>query len=170
MYRTQTPVLIAIGANLPGPRGEPPYAMCCAAAEALRGAPGLRWSGQSPWYSTVPVPASDQPHYINGVVRLEGEIDPARLLDWLQQLEAAGGRTRSVANAPRSLDLDIIAMGGLVRDTPDPVLPHPRAHLRRFVLAPLYDVAPDWLHPRLKMCVRALLDQLADDGGCRILS
>ncbi len=62
-------------------------------------------------------------------------------------IEAACGRQRGVANAARTLDLDIISMGDLIRDAPDPILPHPRAHLRAFVLAPLADVAPDWVHP-----------------------
>jgi 2-amino-4-hydroxy-6-hydroxymethyldihydropteridine diphosphokinase len=102
----------------------------------------------SRWYSSAPVPASDQPRFINGVVRFEAAIDPAGLLAMLQAMEAAAGRVRGVPDAARTLDLDIIDMGGLVRDAPDPVLPHPRAHVRAFVLWPLRDVAPDWVHPR----------------------
>jgi 2-amino-4-hydroxy-6-hydroxymethyldihydropteridine diphosphokinase len=64
-------------------------------------------------------------------------------------IETACGRQRSTPNAARTLDLDIIGIGGLVRDAPDPIVPHPRAHLRAFVLAPLADVAPGWVHPVL---------------------
>jgi 2-amino-4-hydroxy-6-hydroxymethyldihydropteridine diphosphokinase len=69
------------------------------------------------------------------------------LLARLMAIEAAAGRVRSLRNAPRVLDLDIIAIGDVVRQEPDPILPHPRAHERAFVLAPLAEVAPDWVHP-----------------------
>ena len=65
-------------------------------------------------------------------------------------------------NAARPLDLDLIAMDGLVRAAPDPVLPHPRAHLRDFVLRPLCDVAPDWVHPALGLSAAALLARLGE--------
>ena len=80
----------------------------------------------------------------------------------LQTIEADAGRVRGAPNAPRTLDLDIIAMGNLVRAAPDPILPHPRAHLRAFVLAPLADVAPGWVHPLLHRGPKALLANLAD--------
>ena len=153
-------ILIAIGANLPGPAGEPPIVACQAAAVALDGLPGLRLRALSRWYVTAPVPASDQPDYVNGAAHLEGAVDPAALLAWLLAIEATAGRRRGVANAARVLDLDLIAMGGLVRDWPDPVLPHPRAHLRAFVLLPLRDIAPGWLHPRLGRSVEALISEL----------
>ena len=89
---------------------------------------------------------------------------PPPLLAALQALEARAGRRRSVANAARTLDLDIIAMGTLVREAPDPILPHPRAHARRFVLLPLADVAPGWVHPVLGMTVEALIAALPDQG------
>ncbi len=153
-------ILIAIGANLPGRDGCPPLATCRAAAEALRGLPGLRLAAVSRWYRSAPVPPSGQPDYVNGVVRLEGAADPAELLADLQAIEARAGRVRGLPNAARTLDLDIIDLNGMVRDAPDPVLPHPRAHLRGFVLLPLAGVAPDWVHPRLAMGVAALLGAL----------
>ena len=73
-------ILIAIGANLPGHDGRSPLATCRAAVEALRALPGLRFVAASPFYRTAPVPPSDQPEYVNGVVRLEGAADPAELL------------------------------------------------------------------------------------------
>jgi 2-amino-4-hydroxy-6-hydroxymethyldihydropteridine diphosphokinase len=82
------------------------------------------------------------------------------LLASLQGLEDASGRHRSGPNAARPLDLDIIAMGDLVREMPDPILPHPRAHLRRFVLVPLAEVAPGWVHPVLRRTVEALIAEL----------
>ncbi len=101
------------------------------------------------------------PRYVNGVARLEGTApDPAALLAALQRLEEGAGRQRPYPNAPRTLDLDIVAVDAVLRTAPDPVLPHPRAHLRRFVLEPLRDVAPGWVHPRLGTTVEALLAAL----------
>ena len=139
-------ILVAIGANLPGPRGEPPRATCEWAVEQLAGLSGLRVTAVSRWYETAPEPPSDQPNYVNGAARLEGEAEPEALLAALHAIEAKAGRVRTVRNAARPLDVDLIAMDGLVRETP-PILPHPRAHLRAFVLMPLRDVAPEWRDP-----------------------
>jgi 2-amino-4-hydroxy-6-hydroxymethyldihydropteridine diphosphokinase len=153
---------IALGANLPGPQGEAPRAMCERALRWMAEIPGICVQARSPWYSSAPVPAGNQPRFINGVARLAGDISPAGLLAALQACEARAGRLRGAANAARPLDLDIIDMGGMVRDAPDPVLPHPRAHLRAFVLRPLRDVAPGWVHPRLGVTVSALLEGVAE--------
>jgi 2-amino-4-hydroxy-6-hydroxymethyldihydropteridine diphosphokinase len=153
-------ILVAIGANLPGPHGEPPLLACQAAAAALGRLPGLRLEAVSRWYATSPEPPSGQPDYVNGVARLSGEADPAWLLARLLAIEAGAGRRRSVPNAARTLDLDLIAMGDLLRERPDPVLPHPRAHLRGFVLLPLADVAPAWRHPLLCRSVAELIAAL----------
>lgn len=158
-------ILIAIGGNLVAPDGRTPYQICNDAVDALSCLPGLAPVSRSRWYRSTPVPRSAQPDYVNGVVRLEAapgwsEPEPAALLEALQAIEASQGRERSVPDAARTLDLDIVAMGdagGLVRDRPDPILPHPRAHLRAFVLLPLLDVAPDWMHPRLGVGVDRLL-------------
>ncbi len=165
---SQSPILVALGANLPGPSGESPLATCRAAVEALRGLAGLRLQAVSRWYVTAPVPASDQPDYINAVVRLEGEADPAGLLARLQAIEIAGGRVRGAANAARRLDLDIIGIGGLLRAAPDPILPHPRAHLRGFVLAPLCDVAPGWVFPGIGRTAADLLAALPAPGAAML--
>lgn len=160
-------ILISVGANLPSRDGSPPLATCRRAAAALDTLAGLRLVGLSRWFRTAPVPPSGQPDYINGVARLRGAADPAALLAALQAIEAAAGRVRSVADAARTLDLDIVAMGpagAWCRAAPDPVLPHPRAHQRGFVLAPLLDVAPDWVHPLLRQPAAALLATLPPQG------
>ena len=161
-------MLIALGANLPGIDGASPLQTCDHAARALRGIAGLRLAAISPWYETTPVPPSGQPPYINGVARLEGTIDPVTLLSALQAIEQGHGRVRSEANAARTLDLDIVAMGGLIRAAPDPVIPHPRMHMRPFVLRPLLDVAPDWWHPVLQKSARTLLSALPQQGVRRL--
>ncbi|HEX3400658.1 MAG TPA: 2-amino-4-hydroxy-6-hydroxymethyldihydropteridine diphosphokinase [Acetobacteraceae bacterium] len=161
-------ILIGIGANLPAPDGATPLEAARRAAAGLDSLPGLRLRALSRWYLTDPIPPSGQPEYVNAVAVLQVELpnaepEPSVLLATLQAIEAEAGRVRGEPNAPRTLDLDIIAMGGdgqLVRTAPDPVLPHPRAHLRAFVLAPLQDVAPGWIHPVLRRGVRDLLRDL----------
>jgi len=161
-------ILVALGANLAGPQGEPPLETLQSALGWVGRLPHLRMTAVSRWYRTSPIPASHQPDYINAVAALKVDsgqsVDPATLLRQLMDIEAAHGRTRSEANAARTLDLDIIAIDDLVRDAPDPILPHPRAHLRRFVLAPLVDIAPDWIHPVLGESASMLLSRLPPDG------
>jgi 2-amino-4-hydroxy-6-hydroxymethyldihydropteridine diphosphokinase len=153
-------ILIAIGANLPGLDGAPPIETCRRAAAALDALPGLRLRALSRWYETAPVPPSGQPSYINGLAHLVGKADPADLLAALQAIERTHARRRGERNAARTLDLDIIDLDGLVRDAPDPVLPHPRAHERAFVLCPLAELAPGWVHPRLRRPVEDLIRAL----------
>jgi 2-amino-4-hydroxy-6-hydroxymethyldihydropteridine diphosphokinase len=161
-------IIVAIGANLPGPHDSTPIETCRRAAAALDALPGLRLRGLSRWYRTAPVPPSGQPHYVNAVAVLQVEPgsagpDPGIFLAALQAIEDREGRVRGEPNAARTLDLDIIAMGQggqLVRTAPDPVLPHPRAHERAFVLVPLLDVAPGWAHPVLRRRARDLLGDL----------
>jgi 2-amino-4-hydroxy-6-hydroxymethyldihydropteridine diphosphokinase len=153
-------ILVAIGANLPSPAGDTPLEACEKAAEALRRLPGLKVKAVSGWYRSAAIPNGAQPDYCNGVVRLEGEAAPAALLAALHALEAEFGRERGEVNAARTMDLDLIDLNGAVRATPAPVLPHPRAHLRAFVLRPILDVAPDWWHPTLHASVTTLLVDL----------
>jgi 2-amino-4-hydroxy-6-hydroxymethyldihydropteridine diphosphokinase len=157
-------ILIAIGANLPGVEGGSARMTCERAAARLREMPDLLHVALSPWYRTVPIPKSGQPDYCNGVIRLEGDPRPADLLAELQEIELDFGRMRAEPNAPRTLDLDIIDLNGAIRAVPDPVLPHPRAHLRAFVLRPILDVAPAWRHPTLRIGVATLLAGLPEQG------
>ncbi len=106
------------------------------------------------------MPQSAQPRYVNGVLRAACTLAPESLLAALQDLERGAGRQRSVPDAARTLDLDIIDAGGLVRDGAGLTLPHPRAHLRGFVLYPLRDVDPGWRHPASGIGVEALLAAL----------
>ena len=140
-------ILVAIGANLPGPDGAPPLETCRRAVADAGGAAGPAAGCR---VALVPDragaglgPARLRQRRGPAVgCRVAAPPDPAELLAALQAIEARAGRRRGERNAARTLDLDMIAMGDLVRDGPDPVLPHPRAHERAFVLLPL----PTW-HP-----------------------
>lgn len=156
-------ILVALGANLPGPDGAPAIETCRRAAAALDALPGLRLRALSRWYATAPIPPRPGvPDYVNGVALLElrpGATAPApeALLAALQAIEAGAGRVRPYPNAPRTLDLDLLDLDGLVRAGPDPILPHPRMQARAFVLAPLADIAPCWAHPVLGRSAAELL-------------
>jgi 2-amino-4-hydroxy-6-hydroxymethyldihydropteridine diphosphokinase len=169
-------ILVALGANLPGRDGAAPRETCRRAALALDALPGLRLRALSRWWETAPEPpAPGVPWYVNGMARLEprpgaAPPEPAALLAALQAVEAGEGRERPYPNAPRTLDLDLIDLNGAVRDAPDPILPHPRAHLRGFVLAPLAEVAPGWVHPRLGVGVAELLKALGPLKAMRPLT
>jgi 2-amino-4-hydroxy-6-hydroxymethyldihydropteridine diphosphokinase len=122
------------------------------AAAALRGAvaaleesPDLQVRAVSSLYRTVPVGGPDQPEYRNAVVVARSAAAPHRLLALAQQIEQAHGRTREVRWGPRTLDVDVLAVGELTSDDPDLTLPHPRAHVRGFVLVPWAEVDPGFV-------------------------
>ncbi len=159
-------IVVAIGANLPADGMESPLETCRAAVRRLAAEPGIAVTGQSRWYESEPVPVSEQPWYVNGVVTIETALEPAALLARLHAIEASFGRVRRRRNEARPLDLDLIDHDGVVLDGRDggPVLPHPRAGVRAFVLLPLADVAPDWRHPGTGETLAALIAALPADG------
>lgn len=151
-------IFLALGANLPSSAG-PPLATLEAALAGLERA-GVKIAARSRWYRTAPVPVSDQPWFVNGVVGLATSLDPLALLNLLQAIERQFGRERGVRNAARTLDLDLLDYDGLVKEGPDLVLPHPRMQERAFVLLPLAEVAPGWRHPKLGTPVADLIAAL----------
>jgi len=139
-------ILIGLGANLPGPLGSPRQTLEAALLrlEEL----GLRLRALSRFWKTRPVPVSDQPWFVNAVAAVETTLPPAELLQLLHRVEDEFGRVRSVVNAPRLIDLDLLAYGRLILAEPDgPIVPHPRLGERAFVLLPLRDMAAAWIHP-----------------------
>ncbi len=158
MFQT---ILVAIGANLASAGGRTPLETCQWAVGQLGQLPGLELHKASRWFTTQPVPASDQPRFVNGAAWLSGIIEPCHLLKALHAIEAEAGRVRGVPNAARTLDLDLLAMDDVVMATPKLVLPHPRLQDRAFVLAPLEDIRPDWTHPMLHVSVSTMLEAVS---------
>jgi 2-amino-4-hydroxy-6-hydroxymethyldihydropteridine diphosphokinase len=166
--RQAAPILIALGANLPTERHGPPRAALESALAELERR-GVRTVRRSRWYESAPVPPSGQPWFVNGVAEVETKLAPEALLRLLHDIEAAFGRVRREVNAPRTLDLDLIAYGDLVREEsgPPPVLPHPRMAGRAFVLLPLAEICPDWRHPVLGRTAAELAADLPEDQAIR---
>ncbi|QBI56080.1 2-amino-4-hydroxy-6-hydroxymethyldihydropteridine diphosphokinase [Streptomonospora litoralis] len=135
---TRRRVVLSLGSNV-GDR----LAALQGAVDALFDAPGLEPAGLSPVYETAPVGGPEQGPFLNAVVTADTRMPADVLLERTQSVEEALGRVRDVRWGPRTLDVDIIAVGGESSDAPELVLPHPRAHERAFVLAPWADVEPD---------------------------
>ena len=149
---------IGLGANL----GDPAAAIGDA-CDALAALPDTRLTACSPLYRSAPVGVSGQPDYINAVARLETRLAPEALLEALLRIEAGAGRTREFHMAPRTLDMDLLLHGETRIDTPTLHLPHPRMHLRAFVLRPLADLAPELMIPGVGR-VADLLPAVADQA------
>lgn len=152
---------VALGSNLGDSRRNIERAFL--RLESLSREPIIR---SSLWKSTPVDCPPGSPEFINAVAALTSLPDatPESLLLQLQQIESEFGRSpKKILNEPRPLDLDLIAFADQVRNTPQLILPHPRAHLRKFVLAPLAEIAPDLILPGQKKSVRELLEALRTD-------
>ena len=154
-------VYIALGTNLGERSGN-----LRAAIEGL--APDVTVLAESHIYETPPWGYEDQPSFLNMVVKAETDLEPAALLMFLKKLEVDLGREKSVRWGPRLIDLDILFYDDLIIESPPLVIPHPRLHERGFVLAPLADVAAEFIHPVLGKRVRELLGGV-DLSGMRPL-
>lgn len=137
-------MVVALGCSLPGsyPSRE---SLLEAAVEALA-SEGLAVVERSAWWTSAAWPDPTAPAYLNGVVLVETALPADQVLATLHRIEARFGRVRAEANAPRTLDLDLIAHGRVVLEGAV-VVPHPRAHERLFVMGPLAEIAPGWRHP-----------------------
>lgn len=135
---------MALGCNLPGAYTSR-EALLEAALEALPEA-GLALVARSSWWASAAWPDPAGPGYLNGVAIVCTDFSPAETLAALHRVEAQFGRARGEANAPRTLDLDLVAYGRVVQEG-DLIVPHPRAHQRLFVMGPLAELASAWIHP-----------------------
>jgi 2-amino-4-hydroxy-6-hydroxymethyldihydropteridine diphosphokinase len=120
----------------------------------------------SSFYDTEPVGYLEQPRFLNGALLLETDLDPRTLMRELLAVERAMGRERlgAIAKGPRVIDLDLLLFGDWVLWAEELILPHPRMEEREFVLEPLVEIAPEWVHPVLGVTVRELLERLGRDS------
>lgn len=162
-------ILIGLGANLPSERfGSPRETLEAALSELAHR--GLRILRRARWYESAPVPPSGQPWYVNGVVAVETALGPEALLTVLHEVERRFGRIRGERNSARVVDLDLLAYGEMVRPGPGaPILPHPRAAERAFVLLPLAEIAPGWQLPGSGRSVEELIAALPEGQQIRPL-
>jgi 2-amino-4-hydroxy-6-hydroxymethyldihydropteridine diphosphokinase len=163
------PVVVGLGSNLPSSAHASPLQVVETAVARLE-TDDVRVLARSHWYESDPVPPSAQPRYINGAVAIATSLPPPLLLGHLAAVEAAFGRIRTVRNAARVLDLDLLLHGGrIARFRCGLVIPHPRLQQRRFVLQPLCDLYPDWRHPVCGRTALELLHCLDDPHRVRVV-
>lgn len=139
-------VIVALGCNDKGV-----WSSCREALEAALArfrSEGIDVVARSSWWSSLSWPDPNDPPFLNGAAIIQTQHDPHALMAALGRIEDVFGRRRSERNAPRTLDLDLIAYGRLSGDMDGLILPHPRSAERRFVMGPIAEMAPDWVHPQ----------------------
>jgi 2-amino-4-hydroxy-6-hydroxymethyldihydropteridine diphosphokinase len=153
-------ILIGFGSN----QGDS-VAICRAAIQSLSEHSAIRVVRVSSFYRTAPVGFLGQEWFVNGVMLGATTLSPTELMDVLLAVEQSFGRSRSLRWGPRTLDLDLLAYGERVMQLPELTVPHARMHERRFVLAPLAEIDPEWIHPVLRKSARVLLAGLSETAG-----
>ena len=128
---------------------------------------GVAITRVSSFYETEPVDLREQPWFLNCAVEAETHFDPFMLLQALREIETKMGSKKLVAKGPRLIDMDILLYGSEAIDSPELQVPHPLMHLRRFVLVPLAEIAPEAMHPALKMTATQLLERTPDRSVVR---
>jgi 2-amino-4-hydroxy-6-hydroxymethyldihydropteridine diphosphokinase len=157
-----TVAFVGLGANLGTPQSQVKQAVL-----ELDAIPHTRLVRTSSLYRSEPLGYAGQPQFVNAVAQVETGLPAERLLAELHAIEARHGRSRSFANAPRTLDLDLLLFGEAVLDTPGLKIPHPRMHERAFVLVPLLEIAPKAAIPG-RGAAKELLQQCAHHGVERL--
>jgi len=153
-------ILVAIGSNLESKQFGTPYENCLEAIKLIR--TKFVVEQVSEFYKTEPIPKSTQPWFVNAVIEIVTKTEPKKILKELLSLEKYFKRQRKNKNEPRIIDLDLLSYNDLILQTNSLILPHPRMHLRKFVIKPICDLDPLWKHPLLNKTAKVLLKKLAN--------
>ena len=150
---------IAVGSNIDSPEGFSPIKNCNDAINELSKF-NINIIQKSSWYLSEPIPKSSQPKFYNSVLFCDTNYNAQKVLKIVQIVEKKFGRIRVIKNMPRCIDIDIISFNGIVKNSLLLTIPHPRMHLRKFVLLPLFEIDARWLHPLLKKNVQFFLEKV----------
>ena len=154
-------IYIGIGSNLNGKNNETPLQNCKKALVELKKEVNI--CKISSWYKSEPIPVSNQPWFINGVIEISTDKSSLDLLEFILSIEKIFGRVREKKNEARILDLDIIDYKKKILYIKNKlIIPHPRMHERSFVLQPLSELNPKWMHPIKKKGIKELIRNLND--------
>ena len=148
--------IIAVGSNIKSPKGFNPIENCNKAINELYKF-NIKIIKKSSWYLSEPIPKSSQPKFYNSVFLCNSNHNPNKVLKIIDIVEQKFGRVRVFRNMSRCIDLDIISFNRTVKNSLLLTIPHPRMHLRKFVLLPLFEIDSDWLHPLFKKSIKYFL-------------
>ncbi len=151
--------IIAVGSNIKSPEGFEPIKNCNKAINELSKF-NIKIIQKSSWYLSEPIPKSSHPKFYNSVLLCNTNHSANKVLKIIQIIEQKFGRVRVFKNMPRCIDLDIISFNGDIKKSLLLTIPHPRMHLRKFVLSPLFEIDSHWLHPLLKKNIKYFLEKV----------
>tara|TARA_B100000900_G_scaffold364912_1_gene339844 strand:- start:78 stop:578 length:501 start_codon:yes stop_codon:yes gene_type:complete len=155
-------ILVAVGSNLGSKIFGSPLENCKKSIDLLKNK--FEVHKISNFYETEPIPKSDQPMYVNGVIRIKTKLLPNQILDELFSIEKFFKRVRTLKNESRVIDLDLLSYNQVILNSKHLILPHPRMHIRRFVIQPICDIDENWVHPVLKITAKNLLKKVANQN------
>ena len=161
-------IIIGIGGNIKSEDGTHSINIASKAISYFKNY-SINVTDQSSWYETEPIPKSVQPNFFNCIVFANTILSELDVLRSLHEIEHKLGRRRRVVNEARIIDLDLIDYSNKVLTSNDVIIPHPRAHQRRFVMEPLAEINENWVHPILKMNVLEILKNL-DNQNVKIIN
>ena len=154
-------IIIGIGGNLKSDNGDHPIKVAMMAIMLLEDY-SIKITDQSSWYETEPIPKSDQPNFFNCIVFAKTLLNELDVLKSLHAIEYRLGRRRRLVNEARVIDLDLIDYSNKILRNKKIIVPHPRAHKRRFVMEPLAELDKNWVHPVLKININQILKNLGN--------
>ena len=152
-------IIIGVGGNIKSDDGSHPIHIAMKAINSLENY-SIQVIEQSSWYESEPIPKSNQPNFFNCIVFANTILNELDVLKVLHKIEHTLGRKRKTVNEPRVIDLDLIDYSNKILSNKEIIIPHPRAHTRRFVMEPLAELDPNWVHPILKTNVYKILKKI----------